>query len=473
MFASLRARLLFSYIMVMGVTLCIVSTALLFILLSSPLPTRQMYERLESIGRAALPSLRGNPSNSDARLKAIAESTSARILLASQDHRVFFDSDGAIQPGRTLDVRSTQPEANDITRGTYRVGQDQVWLFVALKLPNARNDADRLIIAAPRPPGPLLSFFGENMLRPLLQAAVIGLILAIILAFLISSSVAGPLKRTAVAARAIADGDYSKKSPLEGPVEVRELGRAFNEMAQKVQRSQQTQRDFLANVSHELKTPLTSIQGYAQAILDGATVQPSYAARVIYDEAARMHRLVEDLLDLARIESGQSPFQREHIRLAQLLQSVMENLALRASKQGVTLLHSLTSVPPITGDNDRLAQVLTNLIDNAITHTPSGGQVRVSAAHIDSGVQVIVSDTGKGIPPEELSRIFERFYQVDKSRMRSDKRGTGLGLTISKEIIEANGGKIYAERGKEGGTTFNIWLPLPRASDETVPRVKN
>jgi signal transduction histidine kinase len=285
--------------------------------------------------------------------------------------------------------------------------------------------------------------------------------------------VAGPLRRTAAAANAIAGGEYDHLAPIEGPQEVQELGRAFNAMAQQVQRTQQTQRDFLANVSHELKTPLTSIQGYAQAILDGAAAQPGYAAGVIYEEAARMHRLVEDLLDLARIESGQTPFRREHVLLSDLLKSVMEHLSLRASDNNVRLMHSFNSVRPITGDNDRLAQVFTNLIDNAITHTPSGGEVRVSAKSVPGGIEVAITDSGKGIPADDLSRIFERFYQVDKSRSRGGHPGTGLGLTISKEIIEVHGGRIAVESMEGHGTTFVLWLPSPRSADETVPRLKH
>jgi two-component system, OmpR family, sensor kinase len=474
MFANLRSRLLFSYIIVISVTLCIVGTALLFILLSSPLPARQTYQRLTDVGRTILPMLEGSPDEIDPRLTEIAESAEVRILRISPEQSVLFDSAGILPIGAVLTVRSTRPtQQENIQEGLYRDSENRAWLFVAFAPPSESSASSTIVFAALRPRAPIFNFFGENMLRPLAQAAIIGLVLAIILALVISSSVAGPLRRTAAAAHAIASGDYTHHAPIEGPTEVQELGRAFNAMAQQVQRTQQTQRDFLANVSHELKTPLTSIQGYAQAILDGAAPQPGYAARVIYDEAARMHRLVEDLLDLARIESGQTPFSREHVQLTDLLTSVMEHLSLRASKSNVRLMHSLNAVRPITGDNDRLAQVFTNLIDNAITHTPSGGEVRVSAMHAPGGVQIAISDTGKGIPAEDKRRIFERFYQVDKSRSRSGHPGTGLGLTISKEIVEVHGGRIHVESVEGAGTTFVLWLPAPGSADETVSRLKH
>jgi signal transduction histidine kinase len=145
---------------------------------------------------------------------------------------------------------------------------------------------------------------------------------------------------------------------------------------------------------------------------------------------------------------------------------------LRAEEKHIHLHHKIDAIPGITGDNDRLAQVFTNLIDNALTHTPAGGTVTISAQSVNRGVEVIVEDTGNGIPTSELGRIFERFYQVDKSRARNSRQGTGLGLTITKEIIEAHGGTIHAESVEGRGTRFRVWLPLPRHGDETVPRIE-
>jgi signal transduction histidine kinase len=241
--------------------------------------------------------------------------------------------------------------------------------------------------------------------------------------------------------------------------------------------TQQVQRDFLANVSHELKTPLTSIQGFAQAIQDGAAGDSASirkSATIIYDEATRMNRMVGELLDLARIETGQIVMRREAVQLDQLLPNVIERLALRAQEGGVALSADITAgLPAIVGDGDRLAQVFSNLIDNALKHTPSGGKVTVAARLISgssavkrgkplAGVEITVADTGAGIPPEDLSRIFERFYQVDKSRVKSRTGSLGLGLAIVREIVTAHGGTIHAESIVGLGTKFVVWLPVER-----------
>ena len=214
-------------------------------------------------------------------------------------------------------------------------------------------------------------------------------------------------------------------------------------MAEQVRASQQSQRDFLANVSHDLKTPLTSIQGFAQAITDGAAGDAESVRRsagVIQDEAQRMSRMVSELLDLARIESGQIVMRREPVHLNAVLRDCVDKLALRAQQTGVKLNAQVPDdLPVVLGDGDRLAQVFTNLLDNALKHTPEGGKVTLAARSLSgssivrrgktwpAGVEVSVSDTGSGIPPEDLGRIFERFYQVDKSRPARQRPGAGAG----------------------------------------------
>ena len=202
-----------------------------------------------------------------------------------------------------------------------------------------------------------------------------------------------------------------------------------------------------------------------------ATSQPADAVRVIYEEAGRMRRLVKDLLDLARIESGDPQLRREVLDLTGIVGRVAENFELRAQQKGVELSTRVDPLPLITGDADRLVQVFTNLTENALEHTPPGGRIRITAQPAPGGIQIAVSDSGKGIPPEDVNRIFERFYQADKSRARSGRRGTGLGLTISREIVQTHGGKINVESREGQGATFYIWLPLPRSSDETARRV--
>jgi signal transduction histidine kinase len=250
-------------------------------------------------------------------------------------------------------------------------------------------------------------------------------------------------------------------------------------MARQVRASRDAQRDFVANVSHELKTPLTSIQGYSQAILDGTAADPETVRRsaaIIHDEAERMRRMVAELLDLARIETGQIVMRREPLDLRLLLENLVERFRLRADEAGVELTAQVEELPSVAGDGDRLAQVFANLLDNALKFTPQGGRVALAAKRLTpSGVrrrgrawplavEVAVSDSGPGIPPEDLPRVFERFYQVDKSRKHTGS--VGLGLAITREIVEAHGGTIQAESIEGLGTRFTVTLPVQARPDE-------
>jgi signal transduction histidine kinase len=236
-------------------------------------------------------------------------------------------------------------------------------------------------------------------------------------------------------------------------------------MTAQVKATQYAQRDFVANVSHDLKTPLTAISGWSQAMLDGTAVSPQeqqQAATIIYQEAERMQRMVNQLLDLARLESGQLELVRHPLHLGQVLNDVYQSLSPRAQEQQIHFTLDVQPTSLISGDYDRLMQVFTNLVDNALTHTPSGGRIHLAVKpHSDKAVEAVVQDTGRGIPAEDLPRIFERFYQVDKSRAQGNgRRGSGLGLAIVRELVEAHQGIIqaYSQVGK--GSAFVVRLPI-------------
>jgi signal transduction histidine kinase len=321
---------------------------------------------------------------------------------------------------------------------------------------------------APRLLGHLTSY--------LLFAGLGAFIISVFLAFLIARSIAKPLQSIAGAAEEIAGGNYDLKLPIATLDELRSLATSFSHMVQEVKASRQRERDFLANVSHELKTPLTSIQGFSQAILDGTAEEEAerkHAASIIIEEAGRMARLVEELLELARFDAGQIEIARREVNLADVLEECAKRFAFQAEEAGIELEMDVPALPPVLGDEDRLTQVFTNLLDNAIKHTPSGGKVKVIAKGVNQkNVKVAVTDTGSGIPPEDLPRIFERFYQVDKSRAGS---GVGLGLAIAKEIIEAHGGSISVESVVGLGTKFTVSLPTraPKSSDSQIQRISH
>ena len=200
-------------------------------------------------------------------------------------------------------------------------------------------------------------------------------------------------------------------------------------MITRVRNSQTSQRNFVANVSHELKTPLTSIQGFAQAILDGTADTPDQqkqAAEIIYDESGRMHRMVLNLLDLARLDAGTADLTMAPVDIRVLLDSIAEKFSLEAQKAGVNLLLDLPDdLPTLVADGDRLAQVFTNLVDNALRHTLDGGQVTLLVRSTQNEMEIRIADTGSGIPAEAIPHIFERFYQADLSRPGGELHGAG------------------------------------------------
>jgi signal transduction histidine kinase len=297
----------------------------------------------------------------------------------------------------------------------------------------------------------------------LLFAGLVGLAAAIAVGFFLSQSIAAPLRNIARAARNVARGNYRQRVPATGPREVRDLAANFNRMTGEVQASQQTLRDFLANISHELKTPLTSIRGFSEALLDG-TIDDDQgirrSARIINDESGRVLRLVEELLDLSRIESGQIPMRQELLKLDELFEHLSELFALRSEDSGVRLEIANNATSWVKGDYDRLEQVLNNLLDNAFRHTPEGGLIRLTAQDVNqSAVQIMVSDNGVGIPSDDLPHLFGRFYRARNSQNGEERMGAGLGLAISREIVRAHGGEIWATSEEGRGTTFIFTLP--------------
>lgn len=220
--------------------------------------------------------------------------------------------------------------------------------------------------------------------------------------------------------------------------------------------------DFVANVSHEIKTPVTAIHGFAETLVDGACLDPERAmefSRIIYRESERLHRIVSELLDLARIESGQVSLELVPTDIVQVVQETVHSLDHRAQKADLKLETEGAEAPVwARADKDRLQQVLVNLIVNAINNTPAGGEITVTVRKECDEVKVAVTDTGRGIAPEVLPRIFERFYRVDKARSR-EAGGTGLGLAIVKHIVEAHGGSIRVESEPGRGSIFTLYLP--------------
>ena len=468
MFASLRTRLFVTYLATAGLVLAMIALTLLAFLSRSPASRARTYEHLETTALSV--QQRETDWESLSRtgkrvyLQRLEQSTNIHFVILEDDGSVVGDS----RPGGIAlpaDVLLQVGNLDDLVRGEYIDARNANWLYVMMPLGDYT-----MVLAAPGPTlRSSLVIWGTDFLIPLGRAAGMALLLSAVFAWWVSRTVSFPLKKMASATKAIAQGESAVIDSSKGPEDIRTLAAAFNTMASDLHASQQAQRDFIANVSHDLKTPLTSIQGFAQALLDGTASDEEsrkQAARVIYEESDRMNRLVEDLLELARLDAGQIEFKRDRVDLPLLLGSILEGASLRAADSGVSLVLDPPETSVIIGDGDRLAQVFTNLIDNAIKHSPGGGVVRVWSQVEGGWISVHIDDQGRGIPEEELSRIFERFYQLDKSR--SSGRGVGLGLAIVKEIVTGHGGRIVAQSKPDKGSRFTVQLPIARSTDITI-----
>jgi signal transduction histidine kinase len=487
MFSSLRGRLLISYVFV--IVVCLFLAALTLILVARPIQQRLTAVRLSAQLALISPRVktmleRGlSPEQIAEELAPVVSRREARLLMLDRQGRILGDTSGrwaGQQVGAVPLSADGQPQT-----GGMLTGPDGSRLAYAGGLAGRDASGRPLLVVtvapSPRALGTVLGDLGQG----LLVAGALAFVISVLLAVLITRSVAKPMRQMSQTAEAIAAGEYDQTLDIKGPDEVRVLAESLETMGQQVKASQQAMRDLVANVSHDLKTPLTSIQGFAQALLEGATEDENArqrAASVIHEEAGRMVRMVEELLDLARIDSGQVTLDQRPLDLRVLVGSLVEAQSAVAVRKQVLLQSELPELPSIVGDGDRLAQVFTNLLDNALKYTASGDQVRVQAqvlkdqprsrpTHIltrpdDSTlvslradfVEISITDTGRGIPAEDLSRIFERFYQADKAR--TARRGSGLGLAIAKEIIEAHGGRIGVESVEGLGTRFTVALPV-------------
>ena len=458
MFRSLKSRLWLTYTMIILVLLVTVAVGLLVSLRNNPLLYRQPLTQLEA-AIATTPAVFSGVEDATAlkaKLRTAAERAGVRLVLYDPEGKLIADS--VTVPGNrielTIPLRDSPPGEvkfiNDV-RG-------RGWIY-SLKRISAQY---YLLAASLRPRIPLALLLKDDLFRPLVRAGIIAMLAAIALAILLANWVEAPLQKLVNQSEAVSRGE-AHPIPPEGPAEVQRLFSAFNDMVARLNSSQQSQRDFIANVSHELKTPLTSIQGFSQAILDQKPAAPKEtekSARIILDEARRMNKMVMGLLTLTRLDAGIAGIKTETVDLQALLQNVLEKLAPQAKAAAVDLQQDLQPVSNIQADAENLTQVFVNLVENGIKYANQGGWVSLSCHQRDDQIEVHVRDNGRGISPEDQARIFERFYQVDKSRRGGPKRGVGLGLSIASQIVKAMGGTITVASEPAGGCDFMVKLPI-------------
>ena len=304
----------------------------------------------------------------------------------------------------------------------------------------------------------------------ILEAVLIGFAISVAISLIISKTLLSPIQGMTKAAEAMADGDFSRKITVESGDEIGILAETFNDMATQIEtmleelkKAEKLRREFVANVSHELRTPLTSIRTYAETISDTQGIPQETEEeflRVIINESDRMTKIVQDLLELSRFDSGTSELSVEEFSIERSLRDVYAAVALEARKRDHEINLELEwKLPKIAGDRARIEQVLMNIISNALKYTPDGGTISMYSGTSGDDVWVRIEDTGMGIPHDDLARVFERFYRVDKARTR-ESGGTGLGLSIAKEIVTKHGGDITVRSTQGVGTSVTVTLPI-------------
>lgn len=307
--------------------------------------------------------------------------------------------------------------------------------------------------------------FAETIFYSVLAAALAAVGTAAIASLFVSRRIVGPLQRMVVATRRISTGRYKERVPVQEDDELGSLSESFNTMASALQETERQRREFIADVSHELRTPLSTLQGYMEGLIDGVIEPSDDTWGLLYTEAERMRRLVEDLQQLSQAEAGQLTLDPKPISPEESIVRSTESMVPLFAEKGVTLESEVPEdMPRIVADTDRVVQILTNLLRNALRYTPAAGQVVVEAGVSGDEVRFAVRDTGAGIVAEHLPHVFERFYRAEKSRSR-EGGGSGVGLAISKALVEAMDGRIRAESmGPGKGASFSFTLPVARAS---------
>lgn len=468
--ASISTRLWLTYVLLIFLVLIAALAGIVFAFQRSPLLYRQIFLRMDMVSNLLTDRLAyAIESNWDPTIQLFfkeAELLDVRIAILDANGRVVFRTGGyelSQLPEIKDPVGAAERSLDQVL--TFSDNQQTDWFYQVSEI----NQDLYLLAAAERPAVAIGTLFEDELVKPLVRAGLYSLLGAFILGWLMAKWITRPLKQIAMLAQKIAIGRY-EQVPVEGPREVQKLAEVINDMSHKVENSMKSQQDFVANVSHEIKTPLTSIQGFSQAISD-ETIQSKediqHASEVILAETGRLNLLVNDLLTLAKLDAGTMTMQYERLELNQLVRNLVERFRYELEKADKQVIVNLGNPIYLQADGARLAQVFSNLLDNAIKFSPPGSKIHLETHQEGEFALLSVTDNGPGIAPEDLNRIYERFYQVDKSRRGGTGRGVGLGLAIARQIIQAHNGEIQATSQLGVGSTFMVKLPIEDAHRKT------
>ena len=354
-----------------------------------------------------------------------------QLVLLDENSRVIA---GAAEPGATYETA---------------VGE------VPFTIQVADATVGTLILTSPLRSPPLFVVLGAV---PLLAIAVSTALVTLLIGFLLTRRIVTPLADVIAAAQEVTAGELSARAPVSGPDDFRALGDAFNQMVDTLQQNEQQRRNLLADVAHELRTPLTVLRGRLEGILDG--IYPPDEAHIApaLIQTHLLQKLVDDLRLLTLAEMGQLPFERKPVHLGDVAEQTAVLFEAEATAKNVTLTVNVApSLPPVTADPQRIGQVISNLLSNALRHVPDGGLIEMSVEQVAEGVSLSVADNGPGIPAADLPYLFDRFWRGDKSRNRSSG-GAGLGLAIVKQLVEEMNGRIFAQNQPGSGLRITFIL---------------
>ena len=312
--------------------------------------------------------------------------------------------------------------------------------------------------------------FLQSVWWQFLLAGIVAGLISLLIARWLARGMTQPLRDMAAAVRRMEVGDYAARVETRSRDEVGQLATAFNRMSAELELLERSRRDLVANVSHELKTPITAIRAHLENLADGIEQPDRETMQVMLSQTERLGRLVDQLLDLSRLESGEVPLELEPMALATATEQVISEFSVGRAVTDISLTADVPDDLWVEADRERIHQVLFNLVDNAVRFTPPGGAVTIRAWRDEDRVQIEVHDTGVGVAPEDLPRVFERFYRADPARSRDDGGGTGIGLAIARSIVEGHGGRITASSQPGNGATFTFDLPAAHAAVPATDR---
>jgi signal transduction histidine kinase len=461
---SIFSRLFISYIVIILLVTVTLGALMAYLVRGQVVENKRL--EMVNLGHstaAALAPVIDNNSRLHSRLEVISKLLGTRIWVVDKQGKLLAGN----PPARWL---RNFPEDSQQIEALF-AGAAQSWVR------SGRRQADPSIIVgvplsnAAAPPAAVFLYTpiaGVNQTvqaidRLLLLSLLLGTLVAALFGLLISRTLTRPLADISQAAARFAAGDYASRTGATGGDEIGGLGRTFNTMAESLAKVEYNRREFLANVSHELKTPVASIQALAEALADGVAAKPEHQQRylaTIVGESQRIDRLIRDLLDLSQLEAGELSIVPEKTDLVAFLNREAAQYAhLLAEKDLALRVDAPPVVPVVLADPGRLAQIVANLVSNATRHSPPGETIVITVQPTAGKVAVAVSDRGPGIPPEDQPFIWDRFYRVDKSRARSGG-GTGLGLAITKRLVQAMNGEITLESTVGQGAKFTFTLPI-------------